>query len=351
MSEAAHRRPVALFAGAGVTAAGVIVAAVLDPGAAAAGWLIAFTFWSQILIGSLVLAMIYRLTGGRWGDTIMPAPEPAARALPLLFIVILPIFVALPMLYPWSLHSAAIKPDVLAHYLNTPFFIARSIVTLAGCSALAWLLPRSTSGRCQLTTAVGLVFYCVVISSVAVDWYLSLEAPFTSSSFGASVAVTQLMAGMAWAVLVAPDTGDDEVTGDMGGLLLAFVLGITYIDFMAVLVIWYGDLPREEAWFVERAGLVWRVLAVVAFLLASLGPVALLIVARIRHSRFALRLIATSVLIGLACYDGYLIAPRFGIAALAAALLAIVAVGLGLAAFIAGLGRGVVFGRRPFDVR
>ena len=39
----------------------MIVLAFLDPKAAAAGWLIGFAFWSQILVGSLTLIMIHRL--------------------------------------------------------------------------------------------------------------------------------------------------------------------------------------------------------------------------------------------------------------------------------------------------
>ena len=42
---------------------------------------------------------------------------------------------------------------------------------------------------------------------------------------------------------------DEPATRDLGGLMLAVILGLIYIDFMAVLVIWYGDLPRKVDWF------------------------------------------------------------------------------------------------------
>ena len=78
-----------------------------------------------------------------------------------------------------------VKPDVLSYYLNTPFFIGRSLIAIAGWSVLAFLLPRTTGRPGQFVAAVGLVFHCVVISVVAVDWVLTLEPPFISSSFGA----------------------------------------------------------------------------------------------------------------------------------------------------------------------
>ena len=44
--------------------------------------------------------------------------------------------------------------------------------------------------------------------------------------------------------------------------MLAVTLGLTYIDFMAVLVIWYGNLPDKVDWFVaphrDHPGIGWR---------------------------------------------------------------------------------------------
>ena len=90
---------------------------------------------------------------------------------------------------------------------------------------------------------------------------MSLEAPFTSSSFGASVAISSLVGALALTALARADACGDPAVGDLGGLLLATILGITYIDFMAVLVIWYGDLPHEEIWFVARDRWPWNAVA------------------------------------------------------------------------------------------
>ena len=77
---------------------------------------------------------------------------------------------------------------------------------------------------------------------------------------------------------------------DLGALLLVVMLGITYTDFMAVLVMWYGDVPSKEFWFVERVREPWLALAVAAFLPASLVPVLSLMFARVRKSRVSVAL-------------------------------------------------------------
>jgi hypothetical protein len=99
---------------------------------------------------------------------------------------------------------------------------------------------------------------------------------------------------------------------------------------MAVLVVWYGDLPREEAWFVARDQLPWAALALIAFLLASLLPVLALLLARVRNARRPLRAVGACVLVGLVCYDAYLLAPPGGAMALVTALIAILGIGLAL---------------------
>jgi hypothetical protein len=342
MSNRRQRLP-GLLVEAGIAAAGgMAIVAIFAPRIAAAGWLVAFVLWSQIPLGSLMLMMIHRLTGGRWGEALYPTFARAARLVPLLFLLIVPVFIAIPVLDPWSHRAGNVKPDVLSYYLNTPFFIGRSLIAIAGWSVLAFLVPRAAGRPGQLVAAVGLVFHCVVISAVSVDWVLSLEPPFISSSFGASMAITQLIAALAWAALRARQAADSSITGDVGGLLLAFVLGITYVDFMAFLVMWYSDLPSRLFWFVQRDA--WAPLAAGAFVLGSVVPILALLLARVRNGIGELRAVAISVLAGLALYYTYLIVPPFGARALGSAALALIAIGVLVAALT---GRSISAPSRP----
>lgn len=341
----------AAFVGAAWLAIALVIAAVLNPRSAAAGWLVGFAFWAQILLGSLTLLLIHRLTGGRWGVIIAPAILPAVAAVPALLLLAIPLFVGIPLLYPWAHQAGAIKPDVLSYYLNTPSFLVRSVLALGGWSALALFLPRITGARSQLIAALGLVFHAIVTGSISIDWLLSLEAPFTSSSFGAGIAISALVGALAWAAVVSPMPEPDRGIGDVGGLLLATILGITYVDFVAVLVIWYGDLPREEIWFVERSTALWMALAVAAFLLVSLFPVLALLLSRVRNHRAPLRAVGICVLVGLALYNAYFIAPAVGALALLTSLLALIGIGLGLLGLFASGVTDPVYAREQLHAR
>lgn len=220
------------------------ISAVVEPRSAAQGWLAAFVFWSGVPVGAVVLLLIHRLTGGRWGEALAPALLPLAGLMPAAALAFLPAALAMPALFPWAADPAAVPSGVAAIYLNGPVFLVRSGVALAGWSLLAVLLVL---GRCtRLVAALGLAFHGIMVGVVGIDWILSVEPPFTSSAFGAALAVQQILSALAVAALLAPES-PGRPARDLAGLAITALLGLVYLDFMSFVVAWYGNLPRPRA--------------------------------------------------------------------------------------------------------
>jgi hypothetical protein len=315
------------FRASGLAAfAGLIFLGIDEPAAAARGWLAALVFWSTIAIGNLVLLMVHRLTGGRWGDAAAGSMDAGAAGVPLLFVAIVPVFLATSVLYPWQdAASPPIDPAVAHIYLNLPLFAGRSVVALAGWTAI-WIGLRRLRGRQGLLlAAVGLAFHAIAISLIPVDWVLSAQPRFTSSAFGATIAISQCLAGFAWIALWTSPT-DERLAGDFAGLLIAGILGLVYMEFISFTVIWYGDLPNKIAWYLDRAD-GWAWLIVAAFLIGAVVPLALLLARRLVADARPVRAAAICVLTGLAAHDIWLVVPESGTEALAPAVLAIIALG------------------------
>jgi hypothetical protein len=329
-----RKSPLVLLTIAVLATAVLVVIVFIAPRMAAAGWLLAFTYVAAFPIGSLALIMIHRLTGGRWGEALDPLLRPLAQTMPVLLLLVLPVLVASPALFPWA-HGGgdAVTHSVRVIYLNIPAYAVRSFIALAGLCVLAYLVPGAEGRAAPLCAGVGLVFYGIAIIFMGLDWLLAAEAPFFSTSFGASVAFTQLLSALALAAIAGPRKRD---LPDLGALMLVVTLGITYTDFMAVLVMWYGDVPSKVFWFVERMREPWLTLAISAFIATSLIPIASLMFARVRASRAALRAIGALSLTGLAIYQSWLLAPAFGLAALGTAALALVAMAALVGGAIAG---------------
>jgi hypothetical protein len=330
---AMKKKALVLLAVAALGAAAVVVIAVFAPREAAAGWLLAFSYVAAFPIGSLALLMIHRLTGGRWGEAIDPLLRPLAQTLPVLLLLVLPVLFASPVLFPWA-HGGvdAVTHSVQVVYLNIPAYAVRTLVALAGLCVLAYIVPGAEGRAALLWAGVGLIFYGIAVTIMGLDWLLTPEAPFFSTSFGASVAFTELLSAIALVAIASPR---EWKLPDLGALMLAVTLGITYTDFMAVLVMWYGDVPSKVFWIVERIHEPWLALAIAAFVVASLVPVVFLLFARVRASRAALRFIGACSLIGVAIYQSWLVAPAFGVAIIGTAALALVAMAALVAAAIA----------------
>jgi hypothetical protein len=326
MTIARHWR--GMLAAAGVAGAvGYAVLAMVAAPAAAGGWLIAYLFWSGISIGSITALMIHRLTGGRWGDLHGEALWAAAGGIVVIALMFIPVLALLPAFYPWAGGPSAAAPDVRDYYLNGVYFVARSVVAFVGWTVIVFVLARRNGPAAVLVAAVGLVFQGFIIGFVGLDWIQSISPPFFSTSFGASLAVTQLMSALAWAAVSAPARRDEEASCDLGGLLLATVLGLAYLDFMTYLIVWYGDLPHKNGFFVSRETTPWLHIAGGAFALMIVVPTFALFLSRIRNNASAMRAVGGIVLAGVALQYAWLAGPAYGPWSLLAAALAAIVMG------------------------
>lgn len=273
------------------------------------GWLVAWSAAGGVPVGATVLLMIHAITGGRWGEALGPVLRPAAALMPLVAILFLPVALALPAAYPWAAEFGAVVPSVARTYLNAPFFLARAAVALVGWSVLGNLAGRGRMGR--LTAGLGLAFYGLTISLVAVDWLLSVEPRYTSSAFAAGLAIQQMLSALAVAALVTPPGLDEGAASDLAGLILATLLGVLYIAFMAFIVAWYGDLPVKASWFGRRGQDGWGATIALAALAGGVGPFVALLFGPVRRSPAALRLVAVPILAGILLHLVWLVLPAY----------------------------------------
>ncbi len=300
--------------------------ALAEPAPALQGWLIGFVFVSCLSLGALAIVLIHRLTAGAWGAAFAPELAPAASLTPLLLVFVLPVLLGLGLIYPWAHTPMMVEPGVRRLYLNPPLFWARTLIALGGWSAIALSLHRIEGPRGRLGAGLALAFHGLAVSVVGVDWVLSLLPSFTSSDFGMALAVQQLMAGFAFAALQARKPAPDAAAGDVAGLLLATIIGLIYLEFMSYLVVWYGDRPPLDAWYIPRISPAWRGFVWVS-LACGIAALVLLAIRRRFGTHRALAWAAGSSLVGLLSYQAWLIAPGLGAACLPPALLALLAMG------------------------
>ena len=315
----------------GLAAAVLLLACgLVAPAAALHGWLIGFALAGGAPLGALALLLIHALTGGRWGEAHRPALLRVSGAAPLLVLLVLPLVLGAATAFPWASDPSTAGDGVARSYLNGPAVGIRSVLGLGLLGALAWRCGRRRPGT--LEAALGLCLFALFMNAAAYDWLLSLAPRFTASAFGAQVIVAQMLTGLCGAVLLSRAPAADPAWADLGGLMLALVLGESYLVLMGFAIDWYGDRPVQAAWYLARSAHGWAWLEA-AGALGAVVPMLLLLFGRVRRDPAALRGVAVFVLGGLGIEDVWLVAPGTEPAAALAGIVGTVAAAGLLGAF------------------
>jgi hypothetical protein len=320
-----------------VGAAGVVLCGVgvfSNPTQFFRSYLLAYLFWLSIPLGCLAILMLHHLVGGAWGAMIRRVLESGTRTLPLLVLLYVPLLFGVHELYLWA------RPEVVANdpllqrkssYLNIPFFMLRSafyfVIWLAVSHLLnKWSLAQDQTGadpferRMRLLSGPGLVLYVLTATFASVDWMMSLEPHWFSTIYGILAIVGQLLATLAFVVVVAAllvdapplsDVMSPAHFHDLGNLVLAFVMVWAYMAFSQFLIIWSGNLPEEITWYLLRTQGGWEWVGLALFLFYFALPFLLLLSRGIKQRVRLLAWVAAAIL-GMHVVDVFwLVVPAF----------------------------------------
>ncbi|MCF7903000.1 MAG: hypothetical protein K9M19_06185 [Candidatus Marinimicrobia bacterium] len=244
-------------------------------------YLTAFAYWTTLGLGALFFTMLHHLTGAVWSVVLRRMMETVAAVLPVMLIFFLPIIFGMHSLYHWS-HADVVAHDPIlaqkAGYLNPTFFIIRAVVFFGIWFLVARGLYRtslaqdsghtdSMQAKLRKLSAGGMVLYAFTVSFAAFDWLMSLDPHWYSTIFGVYIFSGGFLAILAFLViftnwLLRRDVLSGIVTiehhHDLGRLLFAFTVWWAYIAASQYFLIWYGNLPEETHWFLDRWVESWR---------------------------------------------------------------------------------------------
>ena len=280
-------------------------------------YLVTYLYWLGFSLGALPLLMILNLTGGKWGEATRGILEAQTRSIGLMAILFLPVLAGLGHLYPWAdpVFFAA-HPARARVYLNPPFFTLRALAYFSCWIGLAHSLRKR-----QSWSAAGLVVFGLTVTFAAIDWQMSLEAPWYSTIYGLLVAVAQAAQSWAFSIFVLtflpPRFRAISLNAwpktwlDIGNLLLTLLVLWAYLSFMQYLVIWSGNLPDEATWILARTQGGWQFLAMGLAVFGFAAPFSALLLRASKKRLAVLRTIAAWVLLVRLGEQLWMTAPAF----------------------------------------
>jgi hypothetical protein len=297
-------------------------------------------------IGSLVLVLIHRITGGQWTAGIAPFLRAAVALLPWIWLFALPVLFLPRPASSGSRHLAFTFLD----YEGLPMTLLRALAAAALFFVLrAWLadgvgLARDpTRNPRPWVGPVGLILVFFMLTILGDDWLESLEAGWHSTAFPLVWTASQAISGLALALLCGLRCGAmpdrDGASGrtlgiDWGNLMLATMMFWTYVAFCQFLIIWAGNLPVEASWYLRREAGAWRYVAPAVAFFGFALPFLLLLMRRLKRSVPGLSLVAGLLLASQWVYLLWVIAPAQGVPSLPALLLLLAGSGAAAAMFM-----------------
>jgi hypothetical protein len=296
-------------------------------------YLIAYTFWMGIALGSMALLMVQHLTGGAWGVVIRRPLEAAASTIPVMAVLFLPIIAGMHDLYEWT-HPEALADPVIqekAAYLNTPFWLVRQgiyfllWITISQL-LLKWSKEQDQTGdpgladKLQYLSGGGLVIYTLTVTFAIVDWLMSVNPHWFSTMWGPLFMVGQGLPSLAFTIVVlvmlAQSAPMDRVVNtshlhDLGKLLFAFLMLWAYLMFSQFLIVYSANLAEEIPHYLVRMQGGWQYVGLVVILLHFVVPYALLLSRDVKRDTRRIRVIAAWLVVMRIVDHYWQIAPEF----------------------------------------
>lgn len=270
-----------------------LVGLLLDRGQFLRSYLFGYLFWLGMALGCLGILLMHHTVGGKWGMLIRRMCEAGARTVPYMIVLLIPVLLDLPALYPWArpeaTHDAVIHAK--AAYLNVPGVIGRTIFYFIIWTLYAYLLSKWSGeqdrtgderlmGKMRSVSAPGLVVFTFVSTFAFIDWIMSLEPHWFSTIYGAMFLIGQMLESFAFVIALVivlsrrPPLSQyvtKQHLHDLGNMMFAFMVLWAYLSFSQFIIIWSGNLPDEIPWYLRRlkGGWGWVALSLVVFQFAT----------------------------------------------------------------------------------
>jgi len=326
--------PLAVVGGAGLLA--LLAVAVFDMARAWQAYWINYLFWMGLAQAGVILAALVYFTRGQWGGALVRLGLLQVAFLPVAVLLYVGIIIGAWFVLPW-LHE-----DVHGKqwWLNIWFFLLRdslAILALAATSLAfayymlrpeigalreagdtpypAWLTrgwqgvraERLRSERILLwLVPVLIILYAAVYTLLGFDMVMSLDPHWYSTLFGAYFFITTMYMGIAALVIVAtivrrrlavePHFASAQFH-DLGKLMFAFCMLSGDFLWSQFLVIWYGDLPEENRFLLDRIRTQpWRTLSFIVLFGGFVLPFLILLNRRVKQIPLTLAAVALLIL-------------------------------------------------------
>lgn len=322
------------------------------PAGAWQAYLINFLLWSAVAQGGMLFAVVMHLTRARWSGPLNGLSQAFFAFFPVSFILFVLLFLGKSYVFPWLHHDLHGKEV----WLNVPFLFTRDAIALLLLYGLGFLFlhyhlrirsltsdesfempekglralfyrPRGDAAadvaRLREKTSVVAVLYAIayaaVLSLIGYDLVMAMQPHWISTLFGAYCFVKAFYVGLGGLIILAAaiylkqgerSTLKPTHFHDVGKLFFAFCLVWADFFYVQLVVIWYGNIPEETHYIIERVmHMPWSGLAWTVFIVCFVLPFFILLNRNFKKRPVAMIVLSGVILAGIWLEHFLLVGP------------------------------------------
>jgi hypothetical protein len=239
-----------------------------------ANYLLNNYYFVSLAIGAAFFGAIQYITQSGWSAMFKRIPEAMAAYIPIAGVFFLILYFGMHNLFEWT-HDEVIQQDHLiakkSPYLNEPFFFIRVIVFFSVWTIMSRFLRKlslkedEVGGmeyfeKSEFYSKIFIFVIALTFSLFAVDMLLSLDPHWFSTIFAGKSFIAAFLHGssvIALIVIILNRSGKFELLNrshlhDFTRYIFMTSIVWGYFNFAEFMIIWYGNIPEETVWFVER---------------------------------------------------------------------------------------------------
>jgi len=253
-----------------------------------AHYLIVNYYFFSLAMGGTFFFVIQKISQSGWSSAFQRIPEAMMSYIPFAAIFFLILFFGVNDIYHWSHKEAVALDPLMQHksaFLNFPFFFARIIIYFILWIIFIWILrkislkedrynPEDLKGimflfaKSELYSKIFIFILAITFSMSAFDWMMSIDVHWYSAIFALKNLVAAFLHGVSILTLIVfilhklgyfPFLNKFHLH-DFSRYIFMLSIVWGYFWFAQFMIIWYGNIPEETAYFFVRWQNGWKIM-------------------------------------------------------------------------------------------
>jgi Ni/Fe-hydrogenase subunit HybB-like protein len=277
-------------------------------------------YFLSLSVGAMFFLALQYISQSGWSAGFKRIPEAMGQYIIVAAIFFILLYIGVHSLYHWTHLEEVAHDELLQHkvpFLNIPFFFIRLLVYFSAWIVLYRIIRKlslkedEVGGmvyfeKSEFWSKVFIFVIGITFSLASFDWIMSLDPHWYSALFSLKNFISAFHHGSAiilLIVLILNDRGHFKFLNkkhlhDFSRYIFMLAIVWGYFWFSQFMLIWYGNIPEETAYYFVRWEPGWKIFFFLNIILNWFIPFIVLFSTKASQSKLVLKIVIGLLIIG-----------------------------------------------------